>query len=178
MVYRRNCKARLVPLPTMKFSRTIIIIFVALSVAAITVFIYADSTKIKQESPRSTELTVPSNLQDSDVLTWNCEIPEYKPESILLTCADGGWMVHSISWSKWGINGAEGTGIFREKLCEPNCAEGEIAEEKVKVKLSDLAEIRGKFYLRTLDINTVSGKDFNSGRADGLEWDLMEFGFV
>ena len=131
------------------------------------------TTQISAAEP--TPLVIPTGLKDSDVLTWNCEIPEYKPESILLTCADGGWMVHSISWSKWGISGAEGTGIFREKLCEPNCAEGEIAEEKVKVKLSDLAEIRGKFYLRTLDINTVSGKDFNSGRADGLEWDVMEF---
>ena len=84
-------------------------------------------------------------------------------------------MVDSISWSKWAIGGAEGTGIFREKLCEPSCAEGEIAEEKVKVKLSDLAERQGEFYLRTLDISTASGKDFISGRANGLEWDVMEF---
>ena len=84
-------------------------------------------------------------------------------------------MAHSITWSKWGIGGAEGNGIFREKLCEPSCAEGEIAEEKVKVKLSDLTEREGEFYLRTLDISTASGKDFISGRADRLEWDVMEF---
>jgi hypothetical protein len=137
------------------------------------------STEPKTVTPIATAtptpVTVPATLKDSDVLTWNCEIPEYKPETILLTCADGGWMVHSISWSKWGIGGAEGTGIFREKLCEPNCAEGDIAEEKVKVKLSDLAERQGEFYLRTLDISTASGKDFISGRANGLEWDVMEF---
>ena len=84
-------------------------------------------------------------------------------------------MVNSISWSKWGIGGAEGYGFFREKLCEPSCAEGDIAEEKVKVKISDLAERKGEFYLRALDIETVSGKDFRSGRANGLEWDVMEF---
>jgi hypothetical protein len=84
-------------------------------------------------------------------------------------------MVHSITWSKWGKGGAEGTGIFREKLCEPSCAEGEVAEEKVKVKLSDLVEREGEFYLRTLDISTASGKDFISGRANELEWDVMEF---
>ena len=84
-------------------------------------------------------------------------------------------MVHSITWSKWATVGAEGTGIFREKLCEPSCAEGEVAEEKVKVKLSDLDERKGDFYLRTLDISTASGKDFISGRANGLEWDVMEF---
>ena len=112
-----------------------------------------------------TPVSIPTTLKDSDVLTWNCEIPEYKPESIMLTCADGGWMVHSITWSRWGMGGAEGTGIFREKLCEPSCAEGEVAEETVKVRLSDPAEREGEFYLRTLDISTASGKDFISGRA-------------
>lgn len=130
-------------------------------------------TPIPTASP--TPVAFPATLQDSDVLTWNCEIPEYKPETILLTCADGGWMVHSITWSKWGIGGAEGTGIFREKLCEPSCAEGEVAEEKVKVNLSDLVEREGEFYLRTLDISTASGKDFISERANVLEWDVMEF---
>ena len=125
-----------------------------------------------------TPVAIPATLKDSDVLTWNCEIPEYKPETILLTCADGGWMVHSLSWSKWGIGGAEGTGIFREKLCEPSCAEGKVAEERVKVKLSDLVELEGEFYLRTLDISTASGKDFISGRSNGLEWDVMEFAEV
>ena len=84
-------------------------------------------------------------------------------------------MVHSINWTQWGADGAEGTGVFREKLCDPSCAEGHIAQEKVKVELSDLAERKGEFYLRTLDISTASGKDFISGRANGLEWDVMEF---
>ena len=84
-------------------------------------------------------------------------------------------MVHTIKWSKWGTGGAEGTGIFREKLCEPSCAEGDIAEEKVKVKLSDLAERKGEYYLRTFEINTVSGNDFISGRTNEFTWDVMEF---
>ena len=73
------------------------------------------------------------------------------------------------------MDGAEGNGIFRENLCDPSCAEGEVAEEKVKVKLSDPEERKGEFYLRTLDISTTSGKDFISGRANGLQWDVMEF---
>jgi hypothetical protein len=125
-------------------------------------------------SPSRT-ITIPADLKDLDVLTWDCEIPVQKPNTITLTCADGGWMVHSITWNTWGIGGAEGAGIFREKLCDPSCAEGDIAQEKVKVELSDLAEREGKFYLRTLDISTASGKDFISGRANGLEWDVMEF---
>ena len=128
-----------------------------------------------KEPTGPTATAIPATLADDEVLTWNCEIPEYKPESIMLTCADGGWMVQTITWSKWGKGGAEGTGIFREKLCEPSCAEGEIAKEKVKVTLSDLKERKGKYYLRTLDIRTASGKDFMSGRGDELKWDVMEF---
>jgi hypothetical protein len=142
---------------------------------AVNFFSTEPNTPTSRATATPTPVAIPATLKDSDVLTWNCEIPEYKPESIMLTCADGGWMVHSITWSKWGIGGAEGTGIFREKLCEPSCAEGEVAEEKVTVKLSDLAEREGDFYLRTLDISTASGKDFISGRANGLEWDVMEF---
>jgi hypothetical protein len=129
--------------------------------------------------PKSTSnpmaVAIPATLTDEEVLTWNCEIPEFKPDSIMLTCADGGWLVRGIARSKWGIDGAEGAGIFREKLCEPSCAEGEIAEEKVTIKLLDLTERKGKFYLRTLKVSTASGKDFSSGRADGFEWDVMEF---
>ena len=133
-----------------------------------------NSTAEPVPSPTST-IAIPADLRDSDVLTWDCEIPVQKPDTITLTCADGGWMVHSITWNTWGIGGAEGAGIFREKLCDPSCAEGEIAQEKVKVELSDLAEREGEFYLRTLDISTASGKDFISGRSNGLEWDVMEF---
>ena len=83
--------------------------------------------------------------------------------------------MHSITWNTWGIGGAEGAGIFREKLCDPSCAEGDIAQEKVKVELSDLAEREGEFYLRTLNVETITGKNFSSGRTDGLEWDVMEY---
>ena len=147
---------------------------VTLSAALAANTLFNNPTPNPAPSPSLT-IAIPADLKDTDVLTWDCETPEYKPETIMLTCADGGWMIHSITWSKWGIGGAEGTGIFREKLCEPSCAEGEVAEEKVQVKLSDLAEREGGFYLSTLDISTASGKDFISGRANGLEWDVMEF---
>lgn len=44
-----------------------------------------------------------------------------------------------------------------------------------EVKLFRLTPYKGKFYLRFLDINTVSGKDFWWHKADGLEWEDMEF---
>ena len=114
-------------------------------------------------------------LTPEQVLTWDCETAQYKPESITLTCADGGIFVEKIQWSTWSKEGATGTGIYSENLCEPNCAEGKRVTAPVKLTLSNLTEFKGKFYLRTLDIDTQSGKDFNWGRANGYEWDVMEF---
>jgi len=111
----------------------------------------------------------------SDVLTWDCNSPEYKPASLTLTCADGGWSIQTIVWSTWTTQSAIGTGIWTENLCEPSCAEGLFVEAKVKIKLTDLTPYKEKFYLRTLDIDTPDGKDFPWGRAGAQTWDLMEF---
>ena len=113
-------------------------------------------------------------VKATDVLTWDCESAVYKPESITLTCADGGWSLQQVTWASWTEKGAEGTGTFRENLCEPSCAEGEIAEAKVKVKLSDLTVYQEKLYLNSLDIQTQDGKDFPWGRAGVIDWTLRE----
>ena len=115
------------------------------------------------------------NIKAMDVLTWDCESAEYKPESITLTCADGGWSIQAITWTTWTEKGAKGTGTWRENLCKPNCAEGKIAEAKVNVKLSDLTPYEGKFYLRTIDISSLDGKDFPWGNSGMIKWDVMEF---
>ena len=114
-------------------------------------------------------------LTPEQVLTWDCETAENKPEGITITCADGGVFVEKIQWSSWSQDGATGTGIYSENLCEPNCADGERVTAPVKLTLSNLIKFKGKFYLRTIDISTRNGKDFPWGRAKGLEWDLMEF---
>ena len=109
------------------------------------------------------------------ILTWDCETSVYKPESILITCADGGMYVEKIKWSTWSKDGATGAGVFSENLCEPSCAEGKRVEAPVDLRLSNLTEQNGKYYLRTLDIATSDGKNFPWGRADGFQWDVMEF---
>ena len=113
-------------------------------------------------------------IKATEVLTWDCESAVYKPESITLTCADGGWSLQQITWTLWTEKGAEGTGTFRENLCEPSCAEGKIAEAKVKIELSDLTVYQEKHYLRSLDIQTQDGKDFPWGRAGVIEWNLRD----
>ena len=115
------------------------------------------------------------NITSEQVLTWDCETAQYKPESITITCADGGVFVEKIQWATWSQDGAMGTGIYSENLCEPNCAEGKRVTEPVKLTLSNLTEHEGKYYLRTIDISTRNGKDFPWGRAGSFQWDVMEF---
>jgi len=109
------------------------------------------------------------------ILTWDCETAVYKPESITLTCADGGIYVEKIQWTTWGQEGAAGMGIYSENLCEPNCTEGKRVTAPVNITLSNLTEQNDMYYLRTLDITTSDGKDFPWGRTNGFEWDVMEF---
>ena len=52
---------------------------------------------------------------------------------------------------------------------------GQRVEVPVKLRLTNLTEHNGKYYLRTLDITTTDGKDLPEGRANGFEWDVMEF---
>jgi hypothetical protein len=109
------------------------------------------------------------------ILTWDCETAVYKPESITITCADGGIFVEKIKWNTWSKDGATGSGVFSENLCEPSCAEGQRVEAPVNLLLTNLTEQNGKYYLRTLDISTANGKDFPWGRVNEFEWDVMEF---
>jgi len=109
------------------------------------------------------------------VLTWDCETAQYKPAAITITCADGGIFVEKIQWSTWSQEGATGTGIYSENLCEPNCAEGERITAPVKLTLTNLTKYKGKIYLRTLDINALNGKDFALWRTGSFQWDVMEF---
>jgi len=119
--------------------------------------------------------TPEGSITPEQVLTWNCELEEHKPELIFLTCADGGLYVEKIKWSAWSKEGAIGIGVFSENLCEPSCAEGQRVQARVNLSLTNLTEQNGKFYLRSLDISTSDGKDFPWGKAGSLQWDVMEF---
>lgn len=151
---------------------------VLLSAALAVVFLQGStpvSTEESMPAPIETPASIPTDLPASKVLTWNCELEEHKPELIFLTCADGGLYVEKIKWSTWNKEGATGIGIFSENLCEPSCAEGQRVEAPVNLTLSNLTEHNGKYFLRTLDISTANGKDFPWERANGFEWDVMEF---
>ena len=151
---------------------------VFLSAALVVVFLQGSTSEPSidaKQAPIQTPVSIPTDLPASKVLTWNCEIETHKPELIFFTCADGGLYVEKIKWNTWSKEGATGIGIFSENLCDPSCAEGKRVSAPVNLTLSNLTEQNGKYYLRTLDISTTNGKDFPWGRADGFQWDVMEF---
>jgi len=117
----------------------------------------------------------PISTAAADIYTWDCEYPVHKPASIMIMCGDGGIFIAKITWNAWSAQGATGTGTWGENLCDPSCADGEVVYAPVNVSLSNLAARKGKNYLRTLDISTQDGKDFPWGRANGFQWDVMEF---
>ena len=143
--------------------------------AALAVSLFSAQPEADQKAKTQESASPIPSLNPEQVLTWNCEIPEHKPEGILITCADGGIYVEKIKWITWSQEGATGLGIYSENLCEPNCAEGKRATASVNLTLSNLTELNDKYYLRTLDITTTDGKDFPWGKAGSFQWDVMDF---
>ena len=144
--------------------------------AALAVSLFSGQSEFDQKAEIQEAANPIPSFNPDQVLTWNCEIPENKPASIMITCADGGIYIEKIKWSTWSQEGATGLGVYSENLCEPNCAEGKRVTAPVNLILSNLTVQNGKYYLRTLDITTSNGKDFPRGRAGSFQWDVMELG--
>ena len=56
-------------------------------------------TKVSESSSEQTSATQdpnPKKLIAGSVWTYDCEIPVQLPESIYLTCADGGWYIYNL----------------------------------------------------------------------------------
>ncbi|MET0455437.1 MAG: hypothetical protein ABW137_26660 [Mycobacterium sp.] len=51
--------------------------------------------------------------------------PVERPDQVIIqTCADGSKELTHLAWTSWGPAGAEGTGTYSYRVCEPNCAAG------------------------------------------------------
>lgn len=109
------------------------------------------------------------------IFTWDCEHPVYMPETIMIYCGDGGAYISKITWDTWNSDGAFGSGEYFRNLCHPDCAAGQMAHAQVNVKLDNLTRRKGKYYLRTLDMRSATGKDFPWGESGVFTWDVMEF---
>jgi hypothetical protein len=130
-------------------------------------------TKITQ-SPTPTPTPTRTYAKVAGIWTYDCEIPEQRPETIILTCGDGGMLVMGIKWKTWTKKGATGTGLYSENMCEPNCAEGTRINVPVIVKLGGPFEYKGRNVLKTLDIRAVGERRLPDGARE-ISWDVSEF---
>lgn len=109
--------------------------------------------------------------------TYDCESPVQKPETIMLTCADGGIYVTNIKWESWKKVEAVGKGTYSQNLCDPTCAEGKRVMVPIKLRLSEVFEYKGRNILKSLDITTVTGKNLPNGSTK-VSWDVSEFALL
>ena len=150
-------------------SRAIIATSSALLSAALVALIFNHSEDQTTETNKQS-----INLPADQVLTFDCEIPVNKPDSLTLTCASGGMLVSDIRWSNWSAQGAQGSGIYVENNCDPDCASGTYSKTQVNITLNNLLEIESKFYLKDLVSEAINGKTFPNGEV-AFRWDLTEF---
>jgi len=113
-------------------------------------------------------------IKATDVLTWDCESAEYKPESITLTCADGGLLLRRIDWKEWGPEGARGSGVYSENNCQPDCASGEFSNTLVEISLNPSIRSNSLKYLENLVIKPLKGQTLPRNQFQ-IEVDLSEF---
>lgn len=74
-----------------------------------------------------------------------------KPSSITLTCADGGMYIDKITYSSWTSESAEGSGIFSQNNCDPDCASGKFISTPVKIMISKpKSDVNGKLIFSEL----------------------------
>ena len=111
-------------------------------------------------------------IKATEVLTWDCGSLVNQPESITLTCADGGELIHSITWTTWTSKSASGTGIYSINLCNPNCAEGQRLEEPVEVVLRNAVQDSKMIAYKTLIFTTLSGQNLPQENTTEGRWEL------
>ena len=61
---------------------------------------------------------------------------QVRPQSFVLTCADGNSAVAGLSWSAWTPSQAKASGKEQENTCTPDCAQGTIRSYPARVMLS------------------------------------------
>ena len=111
-------------------------------------------------------------IKATEVLTWDCGSLVNQPESITLTCADGGEMIYSITWTTWTSRSASGTGIYSINLCNPNCAEGQRLEEPIEIALDNAEQDSKKIVYKTLIFRTLSMQNLPQENTAEGRWEL------
>ena len=87
-------------------------------------------------------------------------VPEVRPPSYLMSCADANAAWRNVRWVNWGLKTALGTGDLYQNDCQPNCVSGHFHSYAAKVVLSEVTQTKkyGPLYSRATFSYTVKGK--------------------
>ena len=55
-----------------------------------------------------------------------------RPHNLIVTCADGGFIMHHLHYGHWGKYRAYGQGMAKTNDCDPSCADGHFESHRVK----------------------------------------------
>jgi hypothetical protein len=66
-------------------------------------------------------------------LPSRCSDQQVAPVSVVLTCADAGFIAERLSWADWGAPAARATGVASVNTCVPDCATGGREEYPVEL---------------------------------------------
>jgi hypothetical protein len=65
--------------------------------------------------------------------------------------------IESLTWSRWGADGAVGEGEMRLRECQPTCAGGRTKSTPATVTLSGVRKCRGRSYFEAAEVRVTSG---------------------
>jgi hypothetical protein len=107
--------------------------------------------------------------------TFDCELQSPpKPESFLITCADGNEELWKISWKSWTLTSAEGAGFYVHNDCNPDCANGHFITEPISVRLSRPVFLKDRVYLVDLEWHGINASSTASAEGSSGKWNLYE----
>jgi hypothetical protein len=66
--------------------------------------------------------------------------------------------IDSLTWSRWGADGAVGEGEMLARECQPTCASGRTKTVPATVTLSGVRECRGRRYFEGASVRVESGE--------------------
>ncbi|MBO0853291.1 MAG: hypothetical protein J2P18_05930 [Nocardia sp.] len=123
------------------------------AVAAIACTLLAGCGSSVSGSPTSADpVSARSSATDAALEVIDCPFdkPAVRPAQLILACGDLGAQLEQIAWRGWGPDTAEGDGVERENVCDPNCAAGKHVTRPVHIVLSDIVRPGNVFTKATI----------------------------
>ena len=84
----------------------------------------APTTYIASASAPTVPSSRPEPIDTQIEVYGDCMTPRLEPTEIILSCADGGWVLEHLHWSRWTASEATAVGTFIYNDCHPYCAAG------------------------------------------------------